>query len=117
MLEGFTRQELSLLLFLETCAVDHGGAIDGRHMNEDDFDIAEGWSRSGFVEFGRIYSKDVQNRPHGRSRSHWCRLSDRAFVAASHERKARSSRMWAKRKWRKTAEDAEGKDGRETAAR
>ena len=96
--------ELTLLLYLETCAVDYGGTVDGLRMNEEDFSILHLWKLSGFVEFGRLYSKDCQSRPHGRGRSHWCRLGNAAFKTAHDERRTRAGRMWDKRRWRKSEE-------------
>lgn len=39
-MNDLTKQELSLLLFLETRAVDYGGRVDTRHMNMDDMTTA-----------------------------------------------------------------------------
>lgn len=99
---GYTMPELSkdgksLLLFLETRAVDYGGRVDARHMNSDDFVIAKIWSDGRFIEFGRIYSKDVTSQG-----AHWVRLSDEAFVLAHQLRKERAERMWGNRVYETT---------------
>jgi hypothetical protein len=44
---SLSKDEKSLLLFFESCAVEYGGKINVRHMNEDDFKIAEAWNRTG----------------------------------------------------------------------
>ena len=36
-MKDLTKEERSLLLCLETRAVDYGGTVDARHMNQDDF--------------------------------------------------------------------------------
>lgn len=94
-----TGDELSLLLFLETRAVDHGGKVQTAHMNESDFEIADAWHKSGFVQFGRVRHRDITA-----GGSHWVRLSEAAWEAAHTERRARAKRMWAKRAWQTAAE-------------
>jgi hypothetical protein len=98
-----TKEEKSLLLFLETQAVDYWGKVDIRHMNEDDMNIAERWNKEGFVKFGRICYKDI--KPAGvKVSTHWVNLSDKAWRAAGDERKARAIRCWNKRTWKTTEE-------------
>jgi len=98
-LEAMTKDERSLLLFLESCAVDQGGSVKSVHMNGADFEIAKRWNQEGFVKFGRIRSADLS-----RGGSHWCALSDEAWILAHAERKARAVRMWDKRQWKTTEE-------------
>lgn len=91
--------ERSLLLFLETRAVDHSGRVQTARMNADDVDIAAKWNAEGFVAFGRIRAVDCNE--YG---THWCRLSDRAWALAHEERKTRAARTWDKRGWKTTKE-------------
>ncbi len=98
-----TRDEQRLLLFLETCAVDHGGRVDVRHMNADDMATARRWNEGGLVEFGRIVAADHVG--HG---THWCHLSAEAWTAAELARHDRADRMWANRKYARTC-DREGR--------
>ena len=102
-----TKDERSLLLFLETCAVDYGGKIDARHMNKDDFRIAESWDRSGYLKFGRICYKDIPSSV--TAKTHWVELSEDAWKDAHAERRARFDRIESKRTWNRT-EDL-NKDG------
>lgn len=97
-----TRQELSLLLYLETRAVDYGGAVDVRHMNDDDFKLVKRWAKKGYLEFGRIAASGTRNTEVGYN--YWVVLSETAWVNAHSERRRRNERMWAKRTWRKTSE-------------
>lgn len=94
-LETMTKEERSLLLFLETCAVDNIGRVKTKHMNVNDFIIAEKWNKEKFLYFGRIYSKDITD-----AGSHWCILTDEAWQLASEERKGRAKRTLDKRTWR-----------------
>lgn len=98
-----TKEEKSLLLFLETQAVDHWGQVDIVHMNQDDINIAERWNKEGFVKFGRIQFKDIKPAG-GRNSTHWVNLSDKAWEKVADERKARAIRTWNKREWKTTEE-------------
>lgn len=100
-LEHMSREERSLLLYLETRQVDHRGAVDLRMMNEEDITRAEGWNKVGFVKFGRIASEHL--RKVGKS-SHWCELSEEAWTLAHQERRNRAARMAKKRTWKRTGE-------------
>lgn len=97
-----TTDELSLLLFFETCFVDHGGILDSRHMNGDDMQIAAGWNKSGFIKFERICSEDLNLYGHKKSHVVW--LSDEAMTEAHAERRARAIRCNADRKRRTISE-------------
>ena len=96
-----SREEKSLLLFLETCAVDHGGLVNPAHMSAEDMVIAERWSEDSFVWFGRVLSKSLKATG---KYSYWCELSEAAWLLAHAERHDRAGRMAKKRIWRKTSE-------------
>lgn len=85
------RKELSILLYVETRAVDYGGVLDGMHMNSDDIEILKRWDEAGFVRFGRIALTDVKSTPTS-CKCYWCDLSDEAWTVAHRERKARAMR-------------------------
>lgn len=76
-LKTMTKDERSLLLFLETQAVDHAGKVDGRHMNKDDFETAAKWDAEGFVNFGRVAFENVNE--YG---AHWCFFAITTATAA-----------------------------------
>jgi hypothetical protein len=101
-MEMLDKKGLSLLLFLETAAVDQGGKVNIAHMNESDMTLAEGWHEAGFIGFGRIIAADCS--PRG---THWVHLSDDAMTAAHAERKARAKRMWHSRLYITTEEKRE----------
>lgn len=86
-----TRDELSLLLFLETRCVDHGGAVTAGNMNKADIETAQRWNARGFVLFGRLEVADWMGVGQRRC-SHWCRLSKMAWAVVAMERKARAER-------------------------
>lgn len=96
-----TRIELSLLLYLESRAVDNSGAVHTQHMNSEDMVIAERWNAEGFVSFGRIAGEYL---PLPSGSTHWCILSEAAWKSAHAERQARAIRGWNNRIWKTTAE-------------
>ena len=110
MMKMLDKKGLSLLLFLETAAVDQGGRLNAAHMNEPDFALTEEWKEAGFIGFGRIIAADCS--PRG---THWVHLSEDAMTAAHAERKARAKRTWHSRLYITTAEKRED-DKREDKA-
>jgi len=99
-LESMTKDERSLLLFLETRAVDYGGRVNLQHMNREDFDIAEKWHKEGFISFGRIVHRFIN-----KDGTHSVVFFEDAWRLAHKERIARSKRMWLERDWITTGEN------------
>ena len=100
-----TKDEKSLLLYLETRAVDHSGRVETVHMNATDTEIATRWSDTGFIKFGRIASDSLSGRS---SSTHWCLLSEGAWEKAAQLRRARAERTWEKRNYLTTLEKRTG---------
>jgi hypothetical protein len=74
---------------MEARAVDYGGVVDMRMMNDEDLTIAESWKESGFLTvFRRIPYKTITKF----GESHFVELSEEAFSLAHEERIARSKR-------------------------
>lgn len=86
-----TREERSILLYVETRAVDYGGLLDAVHMNNDDIEILKRWDEKGFVRFGRLVLENVKNTRTS-CQCYWCDLSDEAWTVAHRERKNRAMR-------------------------
>ncbi|MFA5525775.1 MAG: hypothetical protein WC992_03025 [Acholeplasmataceae bacterium] len=85
-----TPDEQSLLLYLESRLVDHGGMLQGGPggaMNGEDFDIAERWHASGFIEFDELSEAEVNRR---RGHTHRCRFSEEAWRMAHRLRRLRA---------------------------
>lgn len=95
------QDHVSLLLYLECRAVDQRGAVDVRHMNEDDARLAAAWAEEGFISYGRICSADIRPRSFSVM---WVFLSDRAHDEAAKARRDRAKRCWMKREFRTTDE-------------
>ncbi len=97
-----TKDEQSLLLFLETRQVDYGGRVNLQHMNDDDMKIAEKWNETGFVGFGRIVMRN-----HNSDGTNWCKLSEEAWTMAHKLRREKAQRLWENRTWLSTKDNRE----------
>lgn len=98
--DAMTAAQKNLLLFLETQAVDYGGAVDVRRLEHRDHVLIRAWSSRKFITYGRIATDS--NLP--TYRNVWVTLSPEAWAMAHAERQARNARMNAKRAWRTTEE-------------
>lgn len=94
MKKEFTKEEESLLLYLETCAVDARGMVEAQRINKEDFEIAEKWHKEGFIKFGRMLSAEIQRLQKFASKpySHYVILSDDAWKEVAKLRKERGKR-------------------------
>lgn len=101
-LENMSGDERSLLLFLETRAVDYGGRVNVQHMNEDDFEIAKRWNENKFIRFGRIVARNCNS-----DGTHWCLLSNEAWKLAHQERINRWERIWLRKDFLTTEDNIE----------
>lgn len=73
-------------------------------MNAQDYAVAKTWNASGFICFGRIYSKDALSPRGTRPVTHWVEFSEDAWKAAQQERRERAARLAKKRWWQKSTE-------------
>ena len=101
-LKSMTKDERSLLLFLEARADDYGGRVNIQHMNAQNMILAEKWSKEGFLGFGRIVIRN-----HNLDGTHWVKLSDEAWKLAHEERRNRNRRMWDNKTFLGTKESSE----------
>ena len=99
-----TKDECSLLLYLETRCVDYGGILDTRHMNDEDVAILERWKEEGFIDYGRVAFKTIPEAPGCRHWTEWVALSEEAWKEAFAQRIARFTRVYSKRRWMTTKE-------------
>ncbi len=85
-----TKDDESLLIYLETCAVDFGRG-GGEKMNAEEIVIARLWSESGYIGFGRLPSHMLrEGRRSGDT--HWVKLSPEAYADAARLRMERGQR-------------------------
>ena len=89
--QDLTKDEDSLLQYLETCIVDQSGKIDTRKMNDVDWEIVKQWTKTGFIKVGRMPGLWILDTDYPQY-SHWVVLSDEALHLAHECRKARAKR-------------------------
>ena len=100
---NLSKDEKSLLLYFETCAVDNTGRVDQLKMNDIDREIAERWNSEGYIKYGRICYKDcIGNQI--KQLTHFIFLSEEAWDKVHKLRRERANRMW-KNKSYMTAEE------------
>lgn len=87
--ETMSMNERSILLYLESRAVDAGGLCKAVHMNQDDFSDIEKLKAAGLVEFFRIPAA-LLGQGSDKAWTHWTRLSDAGFELAAACRKLRA---------------------------
>jgi len=95
--EAMSTDERSLLLYLETRAVDYYGKVDLRRVNADDLAIAKRWAESGFIAWGRLPSAMFLDAKTANARNsmQFVVLSATAWNMAHRERCNRAARMRA----------------------
>lgn len=94
--ENMTKDEKSLLLYIETCMVDHYGRLESQRMNTADFENLEKWKKEGFISFGRLkyrYIAAIQKMGIAYKPTHLVRLSEEAWILAHTLRHERAERM------------------------
>lgn len=91
-LDEMTRDERSLLLYIETCAVDYGGLVNSLRINQVDREILKRWDADGFISFSRITFKSLELLQ-DKNCTNLVRLSEDAWKLAHEERRARNVRM------------------------
>jgi hypothetical protein len=75
--------ERSLLLYAETCVVDHGGLLEAARMNREDIAALENYQEHGVLTFGRIPFYMVEEIESGHWKpTHWVTFTDRAWAMA-----------------------------------
>lgn len=91
-IDKMTKDEKNLLLYFESCLVDHNGYVCGARINEDDIKIAEKWKEEKFISFGRIPFHEIKHNTQFPN-TNWVRFTEDAWVIAHQLRKERSERM------------------------
>lgn len=89
-LAAMGKDERSLLLYLESCAVDGYAKLDQRRMNDIDRAYAEEWNRVGFIQYGRVKAEEISRS--ASKCTHFAILSNDAWTMAHMERRNRANR-------------------------
>jgi len=91
------KDQISLLLYMETCLVDERGKMKSARMNEADFMNMKSWKEAGFIDAGRlpgseVFDLDNQAQVVSIRNTHWVRFTDEAWVLAHRLRRERAER-------------------------
>ena len=97
-----TKDERSLLLYLETRAVDYSGRIRNDNLNRMDWDLLNRWTDEGYIKSGRIASEYLDKLSY--PSTHWIVLSPEAMTDAHELRRQRAERMWRNKSYLTTEE-------------
>jgi|GEM_PF-4420500 len=89
-LDTITREQRSILMYAETCAVDYGGLLEGIRMNTADHDALKELVAAGMLTYGRIPGKLLGT--FARSVSYWCDLTEAGWALAFQLRRARAAK-------------------------
>lgn len=102
-LDPDSRPQNSLLRFIETRAVDHGGLLAESLLSGDDNEMLAHWMMNGYISMGRVCSEDIT-----RDSCRWVALSEQAWRDAHAIRLDRAAKSWRGRKWQSTDEKRKG---------
>lgn len=95
-----SKDEIGLLLYLESCCVDKESRINSLRMNETDWEIMKEWKLKNFIDYGRVCWKDAKNS----AESSWVSLSEEAWKAAHEQRRDRAAFDWEHKTYMTTDE-------------
>ena len=91
-LSELSKDERSLLLYIESCAVDQGGLVHNLRINAEKRDILERWNKDKFIFFSRITTASLKIL-RNKHQTGQVFLSENAWELAHKERRARNLRM------------------------
>lgn len=92
-MKELTKDEQSILLYIETRAVDYRGRLDSRQMSLEDYTILKRWYKEGFVFFSRIKMTDMDiSQTPQRYWTDFVILSPEAWQLAHETRMAKAKR-------------------------
>lgn len=89
-LDTITRDQRSILLYAEACAVDYGGLLEGIRMNKDDHAALAELAAAGILTHGRIPGKMLGTFQ--RNVTNWCDLTEAGWALAHQLRRARAAK-------------------------
>jgi len=90
-MKEYSKDEKSLLLYLETCLVDNRGNVTGVRMNDADFVIIKKWKEEGSISFQRVPFHEITTAgvfP----QTHTIKFTDEAWKLAHKFRRERAER-------------------------
>ena len=88
--ETITRDQRSILMYAETCAVDYGGLLEGIRMNKDDHAALDELAAAGILTWARIPGKMLGQFK--RNATHYCDLTEEGWALVHALRRARAAK-------------------------
>lgn len=86
--EDLSKDEKSILVYVECCAVDAGGLLEGQRMNAADHEALRKFKAAGLLDYGRVPARLLGTG--ARNWTHWCDLNAVGWSLASELRKLRA---------------------------
>lgn len=90
-IDGASKDDKSMLVYAETCVVDHGGLLEGQRMNEADLKAMLKFEREGLAKSGRIPARLLGQFPGQRKPTHWIKFTDFGWEVAHALRRERGA--------------------------
>lgn len=95
MTSELTRDQQSIILYVEARCVDHDGLLRGAQLNADDHVNLQAFQESGHLTYGRVPAAMLSKLD---GTTHWATLTDRGWALAHELRKGRADRIGLHRK-------------------
>jgi hypothetical protein len=90
--EKMTKDERTCLLYLETCAVDYGGLVQGARMNKADHEACARFAELGLATIYRVPSRLFTTQS-GQVNNHFVMMTEAGFALAHQLRRQRADRL------------------------
>lgn len=89
-IDGASKDDKSMLLYAETCVVDHGGLLEGQRMNGADLKALLKFEHDGLARSGRIPAALLGEYKGTRKPTHWIKLTPFGWAVAHELRRWRA---------------------------
>lgn len=93
--DTMNKDERSMLVYAETCVVDHSGLLEGKRMNRADMDALKKFKAAGLLDYGRIPAA-LLNSSYGKT--HWVTFNESAWTLAHQLRRVCAQQIGPTRK-------------------
>jgi hypothetical protein len=97
-IDSMTKDERSMLLYAESCAVDGSGLLVGQRMNAADMEALKKFKAAGLLDYGRIPARLITAGVRGITDTHWVTLTESGWNLAHLLRRKRALQLGPKRR-------------------
>ncbi len=88
--DKLSKDERSILVYMECCIVDAGGMLESIRMNADDHENAKKFKDAGLIDFGRVPACLLSE---GRGKNYWVTFTPEAWSLVSELRQIRARQL------------------------